>query len=63
MKVAAARVERDTDDIAALYRLCGFTGVEDAFAFVQRTYPHLVLLPRVGYLLEEMEASDQLGAT
>jgi len=60
MKVAAARVERDADDIAALYRLSGFTDLEDALQFVEHTYPHLVLLPRVQYLLEELDAADQL---
>ena len=62
MKIAAARVERDTDDIAALYRLCGFTGVAEALSYVERTYPHLVILPRVLYLLEELDAADHLGA-
>lgn len=61
MKIAAARVERDADDIAALYHLSGFTSVEDALEYVQRTYPHLVLLPKVQYLLEELDAAQQLG--
>lgn len=61
MKIAAARVERDADDIAALYRLSGFTGVDDALEYVERTYPHLVLPPKVQYLLEELDAAEQLG--
>lgn len=61
MKIAAARVERDTDDIAELYRLSGFAGVEEALGYVERTYPHLVLLPKVLYLLEELDAADLLG--
>ena len=61
MKVAASRVERDTDDIVALHRLSGFGGAEDALAYVARTYPHLVLAPRVRYLLEELDASHLLG--
>ncbi len=57
MKVVASRVERDTDDIASLYRLSGFKSVAEAIGYVQRTYPHLTLLPRVQYLLEELAAA------
>ncbi len=61
MKIAASRVERDTDDIVALHRLSGFEGVDDALAYVERTYSHLRLEPRVQYLLEELEAAGLLG--
>lgn len=62
MKVAAARVERDTDDIVALFRLSRFENVDDALAYVERTYPELTLLPSVQYLLEELDAADRLGS-
>ncbi len=61
MKVAASRVERDADDIVALYRRSGFDGVDDALEHVQRTYPHLRLEPKVQYLLEELDAARLLG--
>ncbi|MEA2902033.1 MAG: hypothetical protein QOH36_1920 [Actinomycetota bacterium] len=61
MKLAASRVERDTDDIVALHRFSGFEGVDDALGYVERTYPHLVLAPRVRYLLEELDAAQLLG--
>lgn len=54
MKVAASRVERDADDLAVLYRLSGFTSLDEALTYVTSTYPHLQLTPRVQYLLEEL---------
>ena len=63
MKVVASRVERDTDDIAALYRLAGFTSVDDALAYVERAYPHLRLETKVLYLLEELAADSRLGGS
>lgn len=54
MKLAASRVERDSDDIAALYRLSGFTSSTEALDYVDSAYPHLRLEPRVVYLLEEV---------
>ena len=60
MKVAAARVERDTDDIVALYRLSGFESIGEVLDFVGRTYPHLQLAPRVLYLLEELASTGAL---
>jgi len=62
MKIAASRVERDADDIVALHRLSGFEGVDDALAYVSRTYPHLRLEPRVQYLLEELDAARLLDS-
>jgi len=40
MKVLAARVERDVDDIEVLYRLSGFRTVDEALDHVQSLYPH-----------------------
>jgi hypothetical protein len=59
LKIMAARVERDADDIAALWQLCGFTAADQALDLVQRTYPELRLQPKVQYLLEEIAAANQ----
>lgn len=62
MKVAASRVEQDDDDIAILFRLSGFTTVDDALDYIEATYPHLRLQPKCQYLLEEIAATQQLEA-
>jgi len=54
MKLLAARVERDEDDIRALYRLCGFTTAAEGIDLVTRVYPHRALAAKVQFLLEEM---------
>lgn len=54
MKAMAARVERDADDILRLYRLCGFTSVEDALDCVERYYPAHLIPPRTSFVLSEM---------
>jgi hypothetical protein len=54
MKVLAARVERDADDIETLYRLSGFRTVEEALDHVQSLYPHRPVPPRAQYLLQEL---------
>jgi hypothetical protein len=54
MKVLAARVERDEDDIRILYQLSGFSSVDEAMAHVERLYPHRPIPPRAQYLLEEL---------
>jgi hypothetical protein len=54
MKVLAARVERDEDDIQLLYKLCGFGSVEEALDHVQRLYPHRPIPPKAQYLLQEL---------
>jgi hypothetical protein len=59
LKIMAARVERDADDIAALFKLCGFTTADQALDLVQRTYPELRVQPKVQYLLEEIAAATQ----
>ena len=40
MKVLAARVERDEDDLRLLYELCGFRSVEEALDHVESINPH-----------------------
>jgi hypothetical protein len=54
MKMLAARVERDVDDIEVLYRLSGFGSVEEALDHVQSLYPHQPVPPRAQYLLQEL---------
>lgn len=54
MKLLAARVERDQDDIRSLYRLCGFTTAEEGVALVASAYPTRIIPPRTRFLLEEM---------
>ncbi len=54
MKVAAARVERDADDIAELYKILKFESVKSALDFLETNYPNVVLLPRAQYLLEDV---------
>lgn len=58
MKVAASRVERDVDDIIALYQMCGFASVDDALDHVNGVYPALTLEPRAQFLLEEIAAGS-----
>jgi hypothetical protein len=56
LKVAAARVDRDPDDIRTLARICHFTTAEevlDATEAVMGTRAKL-LQPKVRYLIEEM---------
>ena len=54
MKLLAARVERDQDDIRALYTLCEFTTAEEGLDLVESVYPNHAISPRVQFLLEEM---------
>jgi hypothetical protein len=54
MKVMAARVERDEDDIAVLAKLAGTGTVDAVLDVAQQAYPHLTLPPRVQFLLEEL---------
>jgi hypothetical protein len=51
---AAARVERDADDLRVLFELCGFASVEQALDQVQSIYPHQPIPPRAQYLLDEL---------
>ena len=60
MKLLAARVDIDADDIAVLYRLSGFTSIDDALDCAHRTYGER-LEPKATYLLEELLADGRLG--
>jgi hypothetical protein len=59
MKVMAARVERDEDDIIQLAELSGVTTVSAILDLVQSTYPHASIPPRVQYFLEEVVGRDE----
>ena len=54
MKLLAARVERDQDDIRELYRLCGLSTPAEGLAVVEAAYPQHVIPPRTRLMLEEM---------
>jgi hypothetical protein len=54
MKVLAARVERDEDDLRLLYERSGFTSVEEALDHVESTYPHQPIPIRAQFLLQEL---------
>jgi hypothetical protein len=54
MKLLASRVERDQDDIRALYELCGFSSAEEGLALVASAYPEYAIPPRTRFMLEEM---------
>jgi len=57
MKLMASRVERDQDDIRALYQLCGFTTADQGLELLSSYYPERLILPRVQFLLQEMYPS------
>jgi hypothetical protein len=59
MKLLASRVERDRDDINLLYKMCGFTTVEEGLDLVESSYPSHAIGPRVQFLLEEMFPTSQ----
>ncbi len=54
MKVLAARVERDADDLRILFELSGFTSISEALDQVQSVYPHQPIPLRAQYLLYEL---------
>ena len=54
MKLLAARVQRDEDDIRALYGLCGFSTAAEGLSLVEAVYPGRPMAARVQFLLEEM---------
>jgi hypothetical protein len=54
MKAAAARIERDAEDLQFLYRLCGFQTVDEALDCVTDHYPPHLLTPKTEFLLREL---------
>lgn len=54
LKVSAARVDRDADDIRTLAALCGAETTEAVLTIVERVMGGRLLLPKVQFLIEEM---------
>lgn len=54
MKLMSARPGADIDDIRTLYRICGFTTVEEGLDVVTRAFPNSRMLPKTEYLLGEI---------
>ncbi len=55
MKVAAARVERDRDDIAMLLAILEISSVDQAIEFARQILgPNYPIPPRAQYLLQEI---------
>lgn len=54
MKALAARVDRDAGDLLRLYRMCGYTSVDEALAGVERYVPPHLIPARTGFLLREL---------
>ena len=61
MKLLAARVDRDQDDIRTLYELCGFTTAEEGMRLLETMYPSHVIAPRAQFLLQEMFPTRERG--
>ena len=54
MKLLAARVDQDTDDIRTLYGILGFTTADQGLDLVERFYPSRRFEARTQFLLEEL---------
>jgi hypothetical protein len=54
MKLLAARVDQDTEDIKLLYELCSFTTADEGMDLVQAMYPGRPIEPKTQFLLEEL---------
>jgi hypothetical protein len=54
IKAAAARIERDAEDLQFLYQLCGFQTVDEALDLVTQYYPPHLLTPKTELLLREL---------
>lgn len=63
MKVAAARVDRDSDDILLLARLCGATTSDAVLDITEEVFGgRLPLQPRAQFLIEELFAAREQDA-
>lgn len=54
MKLLAARVDQDTEDIKLLYALCSFTTADEGMDLVEAVYPGRPIEPKTQFLLEEL---------
>ncbi len=59
MKLLASRPEYDSEDIALLYRVLGFTTVAEGLDLVEQAYPGRPLEAKVQFLLEEIVSGMQ----
>lgn len=57
MKLLAARIAGDADDIRFLYKQCGFTTVDEGLDLVERAYSGRAIPVKTQYLLEEIVRS------
>jgi hypothetical protein len=55
-KLLASRVSRDEDDILTLYKLCGFTTVDEGLDVLERYYEGRPIQAKVRFFLEELLA-------
>ena len=63
MKLRSSRVDVDVDDIRFLFRLCGFTIVEEGLELLEHSYPALDIEPKTQYLLAEIVESIKIDET
>ncbi|MGH3428037.1 MAG: DUF6036 family nucleotidyltransferase [Mycobacteriales bacterium] len=61
MKLRASRVDIDVEDIRFLFRLCGFTTVEEGLELLERSYSSAVIEPKTQYLLAEIVESLKIA--
>jgi hypothetical protein len=54
MKLLAARVDRDTEDIRTLYEILGFSTADEGLDLIERFYPRAEIAAKTQFLLEEM---------
>lgn len=54
LKALASREDRDIDDIKELYRLSGFTSVDEAIDYVDKVFSGRPIEARVGFVLREV---------
>lgn len=54
LKVYAARVDRDTDDIKRLAEICGVSSSDEVLAITERIMGRGQLLPKAQFLVEEL---------
>lgn len=50
-------MSRDEDDILTLYRLCGFTTVDQGLDLLERYYPGRPFEAKIRFFLEELIAT------
>ena len=59
MKVFAARVDRDVDDIRTLYHLSKFGSIDEALGYVAQLYGSRPIAPRSEYVVREALAVEE----